>query len=77
MPVKTFAVIKQLNTTYNRLVGAIQRGKISPLPLKDESGEFVWTPADIERARQALSTDLRRRGAVPAAKAWKTEPAGE
>ena len=37
-----------------------------PAPGKDESGNYVWWPEDIERARQGLAVDRRRRQEVPA-----------
>jgi hypothetical protein len=45
---------------YYSLVGLFRSGKCDP-PQKDASGDFVWTEADIERARAALRIDLRRK----------------
>jgi hypothetical protein len=52
---------------YDRLMGLIRSGRLDP-PVKDSSGDYVWTPADLERARQAGKVDRRRkRTAAPAA----------
>jgi hypothetical protein len=61
LPTKTATVARQLNVNYQTLFGHIRRGKISPLPAKDSSGDFIWSPSDIERARVALATDRRRK----------------
>lgn len=50
-----------LAVPYGRLWGALRSGKVEPLPVKDHYGFFTWTAEDIERARQALATDLRRK----------------
>jgi hypothetical protein len=49
-----------LKTSYHRLASLLRNDKIPP-PAKDISGDYIWTEADIERARQALATDLRRK----------------
>jgi hypothetical protein len=41
-------------------MGALRSGKLSP-PAKDVSGDFAWSPEDIERAREALARDGRRK----------------
>lgn len=58
---KTCEVVELLGVKGPRLRDAIQNQRIAPPPGKDPSGHFVWTDADIERARIAISTDLRRR----------------
>jgi hypothetical protein len=58
--VKTPVAARLVGATYWRLVTAMRGGKITPLPAKDSSGDFIWTEADLERARQALAIDLRR-----------------
>lgn len=59
---KTREILHELGAgaTYHRLVAALRSGKIAP-PEKDASGDFTWSQADVERARQALATDLRRK----------------
>jgi DNA-binding transcriptional MerR regulator len=52
-PPKTPAAARRLGVTYHRLMGLIRFGKI-PAPQKDESGDYLWLPEDIERARVAL-----------------------
>jgi hypothetical protein len=61
MFLKTPRAASELLTTYHRLMGLIRFGKILP-PLKDSSGDYVWTSEDLERARQALA--LRQGGAA-------------
>ena len=56
---KTQAVVRQLGVAYHRLLSAMRNGKINPLPSKDISGHYAWTPDDVERARQALARDGR------------------
>jgi hypothetical protein len=64
--IKTPTAARQLAISYHRLIGLIRYGKIDP-PGKDSSGDYVWTEADVERARRALAdVAARRRQAVPA-----------
>jgi hypothetical protein len=51
---KTPAAADQLGVTYNRLYDLLRFRKIAPPP-RDSSGQFVWTAADLERARVALA----------------------
>jgi hypothetical protein len=51
---KTPAAARYLNTSYHRLIGLLRFGKIQPPP-KDSSGDYCWSPEDLERARQALA----------------------
>jgi hypothetical protein len=44
-----------------RLVSLLRSDKLSPPPQKDSSGDFLWFPEDIERARAALLIDRRRK----------------
>jgi hypothetical protein len=57
---KTAAAAAALNTTYHRLIGLVRFGKIEPPP-KDSSGDYLWDADDLERARQALAIDRRRK----------------
>jgi hypothetical protein len=50
---KTPAAARKLGVTYHRLINLIRFCKIVP-PQRDDSGDYVWTPADLERARRAL-----------------------
>jgi hypothetical protein len=43
-----------LGVTYHRLIGLVRFRKIIPLPEKDSSGDYLWSQADLGRARQAL-----------------------
>jgi hypothetical protein len=60
---KTREILPELGpgATYYRLVSALRSGKLDPPPAKDCSGDFAWTEADVEWARQALARDLRRK----------------
>jgi hypothetical protein len=57
---KTPIAVRELATTYHRLIGLIRFGKITP-PARDSSGDYLWTNADLERAREALKIDHRRK----------------
>jgi hypothetical protein len=57
---KTRQVTRTLGVPDYRLQFLIRSGKI-PSPIKDCSGDFVWTAEDIERARAALRVDRRRK----------------
>jgi hypothetical protein len=61
-PLKTRQAAKFLGVSYWRLVAQIRGDKLDP-PVKDASGDFVWSDADLARARQALATDRRRKEA--------------
>ena len=56
---KSRAVADQLGVSYWRLFGLLRSGRIAP-PGKDSSGDFVWLPEDVERARAALGAGGRR-----------------
>jgi hypothetical protein len=59
---KTPVAVRELGTTYHKLIGLIRFSKIEPPP-RDTSGDYLWDDAALERARQALKVDLRRKGA--------------
>jgi hypothetical protein len=60
---KTPAAADELGVGYYRLIGLLRARRIKR-PEKDSSGDYVWTEEDLERARQALVTDRRRRQGV-------------
>jgi hypothetical protein len=51
---KSRAVADQLGISYYNLFELIRSKHLTP-PEKDSSGDYVWTPADVERARAALA----------------------
>jgi len=51
----------QLGVSPDLLIAMIRRQKITPPPPRDRHRFYAWSPADVERAREALCTDLRRR----------------
>lgn len=54
---------RELDITLHQLRGLL-RYRDMVAPQKDESGDYVWTPEDLDRARQALAARAaRRRGA--------------
>jgi hypothetical protein len=63
--IKTSVAVIELETTYHKLIGLIRFRKIDPLPARDSSGDYLWTDADLDRARAAL-TAMRQRREVPA-----------
>ena len=58
LPKKTAAVVRELGTTYDRLLNLIRFGKMAP-PAKDSSGDYCWTEEDVERARKALGKQAK------------------
>jgi predicted site-specific integrase-resolvase len=60
---KTRAVCELLGVRYTYLANWLRDGRLTP-PAKDSSGDFIWTPEDIERARAALTARRRRGEAV-------------
>jgi len=54
MPVKTRTAARQLGCAYFQLIYLINIDRLEP-PNKDESGDYVWMPEDIDRARTALT----------------------
>jgi hypothetical protein len=59
---KTTVAVRELGTTYHKLIGLLRFNKI-PAPLRDSSGDYLWSDEDLERARHALAA---RRKAVTA-----------
>jgi hypothetical protein len=60
---KTPRAAKTLGISYWNLHNMLRAGQVTR-PQKDESGDYIWTPEDLERARQEI-TSRRRRKAVP------------
>jgi hypothetical protein len=56
---KTPLAAQQLAVSYCRLFNLIRYGKVPP-PRKDSSGDYVWTNADLSRARAALAGRLQQ-----------------
>jgi hypothetical protein len=50
---KTPVAARQLKVTYHVLINLLRFGKIDP-PGRDSSGDYIWMPHDLERARRAL-----------------------
>lgn len=70
LPCKTPVAAKLLGVTLSALRAAIDSGKLHRPEHRDTSGHLLWDEGDLERARAAMSIDLRRRHApepVPAA----------
>ena len=61
---KTPVAARELGVGYFQLYDLLRFGKIDP-PARDSSGDFIWTDADLERARNALASVRRakRKGA--------------
>ena len=62
---KTPAAAKELGISYPTLIGLLRYGKLDP-PSKDTSGDYIWTDADLTRARNALAKQRKRAEAVTA-----------
>jgi hypothetical protein len=59
-PRKSPTAARELGVSYHQLAGLLRSRKIPP-PQKDSSGDYIWTDEDLDRARQALAVDLRRK----------------
>ena len=57
---KSPVAAKELGIPYYRLIGMLRSAKIQP-PQKDSSGDYLWTDADLQAARQAMAIDYRRK----------------
>jgi hypothetical protein len=55
LPLKTPAAARVLGVTYHILRALIRFDKLDPLPQRDSTGDFVWFPEDVERARALLA----------------------
>jgi hypothetical protein len=60
IPRNTRSAAREIGVSVAKLVGAIYHGRVTP-PIKDEGGKYAWFPEDIERARQVLQIDRRRK----------------
>jgi hypothetical protein len=59
---KTPQAARELGVSYWKLCALLRSDKI-PFPAKDTSGDYVWSAADLERARAAMQVDRRRKEA--------------
>jgi hypothetical protein len=50
---KTSFVVAHLNSNFSRIGYLIRTGRVHPA--RDESGDYVWSDANIEQARVALA----------------------
>jgi hypothetical protein len=55
---KTPIAARELGVSYHRLINLVRFAKIEP-PLRDTSGDYLWSDDDLSRARAAL-TAMRR-----------------
>ena len=63
---KTLAVADILGVPYWRLRDMVRARRINP-PARDDSGDYIWSPSDIEAARQVLAARCRPTPAVATA----------
>jgi hypothetical protein len=56
---KTPVAADELGISYYKLMNLLRSRRI-PLPVKDSSGDFIWSDQDIENARKALVAGQRR-----------------
>jgi hypothetical protein len=59
MMLKTREAVKVLGTTYWTIISLIRSNRV-PAPEKDISGDYIWTPKDLQLARNALEN--RKKG---------------
>jgi hypothetical protein len=57
---KTPAMCRLLGVRYSDIWHLLRDGRLVP-PAKDSSGDYVWTEADVQRAREALAARRRTR----------------
>lgn len=50
---KSMAAAKELGVSYHQLFGLLRSNKVNP-PLKDSSGDYLWTEEDLKTAREQL-----------------------
>jgi hypothetical protein len=63
---KTSQASDELGVLPWQLIYLIRSKRINPAPVKNESGDYVWTPNQIEQARVALADiRVRRKRVVP------------
>jgi hypothetical protein len=55
---KTPAVADEIGVSYVVLYNLLRYRKIQP-PVRDTSGDFVWSPSDIDAAKRAIENNLR------------------
>jgi hypothetical protein len=62
MPCNTRMAAAAIGCAVSTLEAAVYRGKV-PAPAKDHGGRYLWSKADVDRARAraALAVDRRRR----------------
>jgi hypothetical protein len=63
IPKKSSAVADELGVPYFTLYNLLRYRKI-PLPERDSSGDFVWSPSNIDAAKKAIA-NVRGEGDVP------------
>jgi hypothetical protein len=54
MFLKTPKAAKALGVSYSQLIYLIRMERMAP-PDMDSSGDYIWLPADLDRAREALT----------------------
>jgi hypothetical protein len=57
---KTPIAAEELGISYYHLISLLRSKKL-PAPQKDSSGDYIWTDADLDAAREALRIDHRRK----------------
>ncbi len=63
MPHKSPGAARALGISTSRLWNLIRSGRLAA-PTKDPSGDYIWYPEDVERARVALLVDRRRKSRI-------------
>jgi hypothetical protein len=57
---KTRDVAREIGVPYTLIYSRLRSGRLAP-PGKDSAGDYVWTDADVERARKELADVARQR----------------
>jgi len=58
---KSPVAARELGIAYHRLIGLIRYGIVGA-PIKDTSGDYLWSEADLTAARRALAQRPDRAG---------------
>jgi hypothetical protein len=60
---KTSVAARELGVRTNQLMNLIRYGQI-PQPGRDSSGDYLWSPAEIERARTIFAARRQKKEAA-------------
>jgi hypothetical protein len=56
---KTPRAAREVGIKYFRLIALMRTGRLEP-PARDDSGDYVWTEADMKRLRAVLASQAKK-----------------